>query len=192
MTALADRRRFVATGLTPTVRSVAAPRSYPGFGVNPARVGVDVNVREVDLHASTNVIMDVLFKGEVPVGPANNWFLSAGIGPTFHELDLRLGSDQSFFGGSIPSISESTWQTGFAVGAGLSAIACPTCIAGNPLKIGVEGRARFFPFDSINLRSPAIDFVETGSASQTAMDYSVLVTFGVPLVLRQLNDVVIL
>lgn len=178
---------------------------YPGFIIGPARVGLDVNVcsgsnifggdttlfqinrhgpgGDVDLRASTNVIIDVLFKGEVPVGPANNWFFSAGIGPTFRQLDLTLTSNQSFFGGGIPSIGESTWQTGLVVSAGLSRFACPDCIAGNPLKIGVEGRARFFPAQSISLTSPVFGFTETGNTGSTT-DYSALVTFGVPFAVR--------
>jgi hypothetical protein len=57
---------------------------------------------DVDLRASTSVIIDVLFKGEVPVGPSNNLFLSGGIGPTFRDLNLNLTSNQSFFGGGVP------------------------------------------------------------------------------------------
>jgi hypothetical protein len=174
---------------------------WPGFVVGPARVGLDVNVcsgtntfggdttlfqinrhgpgGDVDLRASTNAIIDVLFKGEVPVGPANNWFFSAGIGPSFRQLDLTLTSNQSFFGGGIPSASESTWQTGLGVMAGLSTFVCPNCVGGNPLRVGVEGRARFFPSQSISLRSPTFGFTETGSTGRTT-DYSALVTFGVP------------
>jgi hypothetical protein len=168
---------------------------YPGFSVGPAKVGLDVNVcsgssdtlfrierhgpGDVDLHASTNVIIDVLFKGEVPVGPSSNLFLSGGIGPTFRDLDLRLRSDQSFFGGGVPSESDSNWQTGLALSAGLSTFACPNCIGGNPLKVGVEGRARFFPSESISLRSPDFGFTETGDTGRTT-DYSVLFTMGVP------------
>ncbi|MBI2716658.1 MAG: tRNA (N6-threonylcarbamoyladenosine(37)-N6)-methyltransferase TrmO [Rhizobiales bacterium] len=179
---------------------------YPGFAVGPARVGLDVNVcsgssntlfqinrhgpgGDVDLHASTNVIIDVLFKGEVPLDPlavydpqTQRWFVSAGIGPTFRQLDLTLTSNQSFFVGGVPSISETTWQTGLGVSAGLSTFVCPDCIAGNPLKVGVEGRARFFPSQSISLRSPAFGFTETGSTGRT-IDYSALITFGVPFAL---------
>jgi len=135
---------------------------YPGFGVGPARVGLDANFcsgsntfgsgdtlfrimrhgpGDVDLHASTNVIIDVLFKGEVPIGPSNNLFLSGGVGPTFRELNLTLTSNQSFFGGGVPSASNSSWQTGVGIGGGLATFVCPDCIAGNPLKVGVEGRA---------------------------------------------------
>jgi hypothetical protein len=182
---------------------------YPGFVIGPARVGLDVNVcsgsntfgsgdttlftimrhgpGDVDLRSSTNVILDVLFKGEVPLGPqavfdpqSQRWFLSAGIGPTFRELNLTLTSNQSFFGGGVPSVSDTTWQTGLGVSAGLSTFVCPNCIAGNPLRIGVEGRARFFPSQSISLRSPAFGFTETGSTGRTT-DYSALVTFGVPI-----------
>ena len=141
---------------------------------------------DVDLRASTNVIIDVLFKGEVPVGPANNWFLSAGVGPTFRELDLTLTSNQSFFGDGIPSITESTWQTGLGLSAGLSTFVCPNCIAGNPLKVGVEGRARFFSSQSINLRSPAFGFTETGSTGSTT-DYGAFVSFGVPLTVSDIR-----
>lgn len=176
---------------------------YPGFVIGPARVGFDVNVcsgsntfgsgdttlfriqrhgpGDVDLRSSTNVIIDLLFKGEVPVGPSNNFFLSGGIGPSFRDINLTLTSNQSFFGGGIPSISGSNWQTGLGLSAGLATFVCPDCIAGNPLKVGVEGRARFFPSQSISLRSPAFGFTETGSTGQTA-DYSALVTFGVPLI----------
>ncbi len=174
---------------------------WPGYVIGPARVGLDVNVcsgsntfgsgdttlftimrhgpGDVDLRSSTKVMIDVLFKGEVPVGPTNNLFLSAGIGPTFRDLNLTLTSNQSFFGGGVPSVSDSKWQTGLGLSAGLSTIVCPSCIAGNPLKVGVEGRARFFPSQSISLRSPAFGFTETGSAGRTT-DYSALLTFAVP------------
>ncbi|MBI1867859.1 MAG: hypothetical protein HYS06_06145 [Methylocystis sp.] len=178
---------------------------YPGVGLGPVRLGLDVNVcsgsntfgsgntlfrimrhgpGDVDLHSSTNVIIDVLFKGEVPIvpiGPSNNLFVSVGVGPTFRELNLTLTSNQSFFGGGVPSIGDSTWQTGVGVGAGLSTFVCPDCIAGNPLKVGVEGRVRFFPSQSISLTSPAFGFTETGSTGRTT-DYSALFTFGVPII----------
>lgn len=64
--------------------------------------------------------------------------------------------------------------------AGLSTFVCPNCIAGNPLKVGVEGRARFFPSQAIDLRSPAFGFVETGSTGRTT-DYSAMFTFSVPI-----------
>jgi len=176
---------------------------WPGFVVGPARVGLDVNVcsgsnvfghddnntlfriprhgpGDVDLRASTNVIIDVLFKGEVPVGPSNNLFLSAGIGPTFRHLDLTLTSNQSFFGGGVPSVNESSWQTGLGLMAGLSTFVCPNCIAGNPLRVGVEGRARFFPSQSISLVSPAFGFTETGSTGRWG-DYSAVFTFSAPI-----------
>lgn len=175
---------------------------YPGFVIGPARVGLDVNIcsgsntfgsgdttlfriqrhgpGDVDLRSSTNVIIDLLFKGEVPVGPSSNFFLSGGIGPTFRDINLTLTSNQSFFGGGVPSVSDSTWQTGLGLSAGLSTFVCPNCIAGNPLKVGVEGRARFFPSQSISLRSPAFGFVETGSTGRTT-DYSGMVTFAVPI-----------
>jgi hypothetical protein len=189
---------------------------YPGFVIGPARVGLDVNVcsgsntfgsgdttlfrimrhgpGDVDLRSSTNVIIDVLLKGEMPLGDpqavydpqTQRWFLSAGIGPTFREMNLTLTSNQSFFGGGVPSVTDTTWQTGIGVSAGLSTFVCPNCIAGNPLKVGVEGRARFFPSQSISLRSPAFGFTETGSIGRTT-DYSALITFGVPFVLSDIR-----
>lgn len=169
---------------------------WPGYVAGPVNLGLDVNAcngtsgtlfqinrhgpgGDVDLRASTNVVIDVLFKGEVPVGPANDWFFSAGVGPTFRELDLTLTSNQSFFGGGIPSVSESAWQAGLGLSAGLSTFVCPDCIAGNPLKVGIEGRARFFPSQSISLPSPVFGFTETGSTGRTT-DYSAFVTFSVP------------
>lgn len=133
---------------------------------------------EVTLQSRTNVVFDVFAKAEVPVAP--NWFFSAGVGPTFRQLDLTLTSNQSFFGGGIPSASQSVWQTGIGVAAGVSTIVCPHCIAGNPLKVGVEGRARFFSGQSIDLRSPAFGFTETGSTGST-VDYSAMLNFSVPI-----------
>jgi hypothetical protein len=186
---------------------------YPGFAVGPARVGFDLNVcggsnafgsgdttlfgimrhgpGDVDLRSSINVIIDTLFKAEVPLDNStkydipnyprtNSWFLSVGIGPSFREQNLTLTSDQSFFGGGVPSISATTWQSGFVVSTGISTFVCPTCIAGNPLKVGIEGRARFFPSQSISLRSPVFGFTETGSTGRTT-DYSALITFSAPL-----------
>ena len=185
---------------------------YPGFFIGPARVGFDVNVcsgsntfgsgdttmftimrhgpGDVALRSTTQVIFDAMVKAEVPLSDpqavydprTNAWYLSVGIGPAFREQALTLTSDQSFFGGGIPSISGTTWQTGFAVSAGLSTFVCPTCIAGNPLKIGIEGRARFFQSQSTSLLSPVFGFTETGSTGSTT-DYSALVTLSMPLLL---------
>jgi hypothetical protein len=183
---------------------------YPGFGIGPARVGLDVNAcsgsntfgsgdttlfaimrhgpGDVVLRSSTNVIIDTLVKAEIPLGNpeveydslSRRFFVSVGVGPTFREQNLNLTSDQSFFGGGVPSIRETTWQTGFAVSAGLSTFVCPTCIAGNPLKVGIEGRARFFPSQSNSLHSIAFAFEERGSTGSTT-DYSAQVTFSVPI-----------
>jgi hypothetical protein len=83
-------------------------------------------------------------------------------------------------GGGIPSANSSTWQTGVGVAAGVSTLVCPDCIAGNPLKVGVEGRARFFSSQSIDLRSPVSGFTETGSTG-SAVDYSAMFNFSVPI-----------
>ena len=181
---------------------------WPGFVVGPARVGLDVNVcsgnntfggdttlfrilrhgatGDVDLRASSNVIIDLLFKGEVPVGPANNFFFSTGIGPTFRQLDLTITSNQVPGGGTLVSNSTSIWQTGLAVGGGLSTFVCPDCIAGNPLKVGIDGRVRFFPSQSVSVPSAVFPFTETGSTGRTT-DYSAMVTFGVPLTMSDIR-----
>lgn len=133
---------------------------------------------DVTLQSRINVIFDVFARAEVPVAP--NWFFSAGVGPTFRHLDLTLTSNQSFFGGGIPSASSSTWQIGIGVVAGISTFVCPDCIAGNPLRVGVEVRARFFPSESVSLTSPAFGFTETGSTGSTT-NYSVMFNFSVPI-----------
>jgi len=165
---------------------------FPGSCVGPALLGFDVGVFSrpgqtffaIPRHGSglvtlesASLFVDLLVTGQVPVGPANNWFFTAGLGPTFRHLNFTLRSDQSAFAGGVPSISESTWRPGLAVMGGLSTFACSNCIAGHPLRVGVEGRARFFPSQSISLRSPVFGFTETGSTGRTT-DYSVLVSLG--------------
>lgn len=141
---------------------------------------------DVLLQSRTNVIFDVFARAEVPVAPKGDhlvspeWLISAAIGPTFRQRDLTLTSNQSFFGGGIPQAASSTWQTGVGVAAGISTFVCPDCIAGNPLKVGVEGRVRFFPSQSIDLTSPAFGFTETGSTGST-VDYSAMFNFSVPI-----------
>lgn len=174
---------------------------YPGLGF-PARVGLDLSIctgsktlgsgdttlftiqrhgpGDVRLDATTRMLLDALIKAELPVGPANGIFLSAGVGPSFRQMNLTLTSDQTFFGGGVPSITQTTWQTGVGVSAGVAMLTCANCIAGNPLKVGVEGRARFFPSASVDLRSPTFGFVETGSTGRTT-EYGGVLTFGVPL-----------
>ena len=49
--------------------------------------------------------------------------------------------------------------------------------------MGLEGRARFFPSQSVSLRSPAFGFTETGSTGRWG-DYSAVMTFGVPIGMR--------
>lgn len=128
----------------------------------------------------------MLFKGEVALGPANNWFLSGGVGPTFRELDLKLTSDQSFFSGGVPSESNSNWQTGVALSAGVSTFVCAQCIGGNPLKLGAEGRARFFDSESVHLTSPDFGFTETGDTGDIT-DWSVLTTLSTPLTISDMR-----
>lgn len=111
---------------------------WPVSGAGAVKIGVDVQTcsgpsafgggddtlfriprhgpGDVDLRARTNVIFDVFAKVEMPVAP--NWFFSAGVGPTFRQIDLTLSSNQSFFGGGIPTTSNSGWQTGVGVAAG--------------------------------------------------------------------------
>ena len=172
---------------------------FPGLGIGPVALGFDFSVSTqqgqtlfsiprhasglVTLDANSSVVIDLLLKGEVPVGPSNNFFLSAGIGPSFRKSDITLTSNQSAFGGGIPTVSQSKSQTGLALSAGLSTFACPNCIAGNPLRVGVEGRTRFFTSQSISLTSPVFGFTETGSTGRTT-DYSFLVTLGVPITIR--------
>ena len=137
----------------------------------------------VTLDASSSVVVDALLKGQVAAGHSNNFFLSAGIGPSFLKSDITLTSNQTAFGGGMPAISESKWQTGWAVSAGMATSVCQACIAGNPLQIGVEGRARSFSSQSIGLTSPSFGFTETGSTGRTR-DYSVFFTLSVPITLR--------
>jgi hypothetical protein len=154
---------------------------WPVSGAGAVKIAVDVqacSTGDVTLQSRTNVVFDVFAKAEVPVAP--NWFFSAGVGPTFRQLDLTLTSNQSFFGGGIPSTSSSTWQAGVGVAAGISTFVCPDCIGGNPLRVGVEGRARFFSSQSIDLRSPVFGFIETGSTGST-VDYSAMFNFSVPI-----------
>ena len=174
---------------------------WPGLAVGPASVGVDVNVcsgtpvfgaedfdlfriqrhgtGDVALSGSTGVVIDALLQGEVPIGPAENFFFSAGIGPTFRQINLRLTSDQTFFGGGIPSTEASFWQAGLGLSAGIFSILCSDCAGGNPLKAGIEGRARFFASEALSLTSPAFGFTETAGTGPTA-DFSVRLTLGVP------------
>lgn len=182
---------------------------YPGFGVGLVSIGLDVNVcsgsnvfgnndqtlfqiprhgpnGDVTLESSTSVIIDLLFKGEVAFGPSQSWFVTGGVGPSFRDLDLTLTSDQSFFGGGVPSESESSLQVGLGLSAGVAALVCSDCIGGNPLKVGVEGRARFFPEESISLTSPAFGFTETGTTGRWG-DYSTVMMFGVPLTMSDVR-----
>ena len=189
---------------------------FPGLNIGAVRVGVDASVcsgsngfgegdttlfkilrhgpGDVTLTASSDVIIDVLFKGEVAFGPANNWFLSGGVGPTLRELDLKLTSDQSFFGGGVPSARESDWQTGVVLSAGISTFVCPACMANHPLKLGVEGRVRFFPDELVHLTWPAFGFTETGDTGDIT-DWSVLTTISTPLTISDMRvkrDIVLL
>src|SRR5262245_38649794 len=117
---------------------------WPGLAFGPARIGLDVNVcsgsnslgsfdttlfriqrhgpGDVTLRASTSTTVDAVFKTEFAFVQTSleAWYASFGMGPTFRQLDVTLVSDQSFFGGGIPSISNTTWQTGLGFSAGLS------------------------------------------------------------------------
>jgi len=136
----------------------------------------------VTFDASPSAVIDFLLRFETPLELLNSagmadWFFTVGLGPTFRQLNLTLRSDQSAFLGGMPSISETTWQTGFAVMAGLSTFVCPNCINGNPLRLGIEGRARFFPDQCAHLMSPVFGFTERGCTERTT-DYSVLLNIG--------------
>ena len=166
---------------------------FPGWCVGPAGIGFDLTIFNrprqiffsIPRHASglvtlesKSLFVDLLVTAHVPIGAASNWFVSAGIGPTFRHLNLTLRSDQSAFAGGVPQASESKWVAGLAVMGGVSTFVCPNCIAGNPLRVGIEGRARFFPSQSVSLRSPVFGFTETGSTARTT-DYSVLINASV-------------
>jgi len=143
----------------------------------------------VALTASSPFVLDVLLKGQVALTrpTSADWmgpiFLSAGAGPTLRQSTLTLASDQTALGAEVFSISNSTWQAGLVASAGLSTFACLTCIAGGPLDVGIEGRARFFRSRSVSLLSPAFGFTETGSTGRTT-DYSVLLTVGFPFAIK--------
>jgi len=159
-------------------QACSGPSTFGGSDDTLFRVLRHGATGDVDLRARSNVTFDVLFKGEVPVAP--NWFVSAGVGPTFRQLDLTITSNQVPGGGTLVSNSQSVWQTGVAVSGGISTFVCPDCIGGNPLKAGVEGRARFFSSQSVSVPSAAFAFTETGSTGSTT-DYSVMLNFGVPI-----------
>lgn len=194
---------------------------WPGLGVGPVRIGIDVNAcsgtgsktlfqinrhgpdGDVRLEATTNTVIDTWITAEFPVAPSPFQHTNANLdtgpemaylrattvniggGVSFRQQDLTITSDQSFFEGGVPSETNSSWQTGFAVGAGLSTFVCPNCMAGNPLKVGVEGRFRFFPSQSVSVPS-VFGFTENGSTGST-FDYSAMVTVSVPFTLSDLR-----
>ncbi len=143
----------------------------------------------VSLQTSSPVVFDLLFKGRVALTKPSDasWmgpiFFSAGIGPTARKWDLTLTSDQAFLGADIFSISSASWQAGLVASVGVSSFVCLTCIAGGPLEMGIEARARIFRAGSIDLVSPAFGFTETGATGRT-IDYSVLFTAGIPFAIR--------
>lgn len=63
---------------------------------------------------------------------------------------------------------------------GVSTFVCPDCTGGDPLRVGVEGRARFFPSQSVSVPSAGFPFTETGSTGSTT-DYSAMLNFSVPI-----------
>jgi hypothetical protein len=142
----------------------------------------------VSLQGSSPIVFDLLFKGRVALtqpSPGGWWgpiFFSAGIGPTVRKWDFNFTSDQTFIGSDIFAISGAQWQYGLVASAGFSSFVCLTCIAGGPLELGVEARARIFPKGSIPLTSPDFGFTEVASTGRT-VDYSLLLTAGIPFAL---------
>lgn len=166
------------------VQACSGPSAFGGGDDTLFRILRHGTTGDVDLRARTNAILDLIFKAEVPV--ASNWFASAGVGPTFRQLDLTLTSNQVPGGAPLVSGSHSGWQTGVAVAGGLSTFVCPNCITGNPLRVGVEGRVRFFPSQSVSVPSAGFPFTETGSTGSTT-DYGAMIVFSTPLTMSDIR-----
>jgi hypothetical protein len=66
-----------------------------------------------------------------------------------------------------------------ALGAGVATLVCTACVAGNPVKIGLEARVRWFPDQRVALTSPAFGFTEIGRQERT-VESSLLFRVGVP------------
>ena len=136
----------------------------------------------IDVHAIIAVPLPSPFRtetaGETP-RPRDRVFFTFAAGPSFRQQQLTLSSDQSLFGGGIPSARRTTTQTGLGIGLGLFAEVCPDCIGGNPLLIGVNGTMRFFPSQSIAVRSPAFGFTEFARTGRKP-SFSVMTNVSVP------------
>jgi hypothetical protein len=110
-------------------------------------------------------------------------FLKFGIGPSFRYSTLGLTSNQSASGGGIPSTAQSQWLVGVVASVGVSAWVCSSCMAGNPLDVGLEGRMRYFGAQSVSLTSPAFGFIETGTVGSHP-EFSLRLKVGVPILIR--------
>jgi hypothetical protein len=121
---------------------------------------------------------------QVTPGPRRTWWpvmITAGIGPSFVRSKVTLTSDQSFFGGGVPSASDSRTETGFTFRIGASTPLCRSCVFGNPLMAGVDGTFTWLPSREISLRSPAFGFTETarlGARTNTSVIFKVSVPIG--------------
>lgn len=135
---------------------------------------------DVSYRLNTNVILDLTaaYQFGLPIGgtPVS---LTLGAGPSFRQVDRRLTSDQSFFGGGVPSAGGSAWQTGVVLSFGVMTPVCADCLGGLPLMAGGQARLRFFPNQATALTSPAFGFTERGQYN-TSHDVSVLGTLSVP------------
>jgi hypothetical protein len=107
--------------------------------------------------------------------------ITVGLGPSFTRSRVTYTSDQSFFGGGIPSTSDTRWDTGVTFRIGAQTALCSACAFGQPLMIGVDGTFTWLPSRSLSLTSPAFGFTETarlGSRVNSSVVFKLSVPFG--------------
>ena len=156
---------------------VPAVVSFP-FGLSPAPVAPPGYAEET---TSRRVKKNPLAGGNqaYAAAPPAPWIFSVGAGPTFRKSEITLTSNQTGAGGSLLSVSNTQWQTGFVVATGLSHAICSNCLMGRPVSAGLEFRARWYPSQTVQVASP-FGFTETGHVGRNT-DQSVLFKLAAPL-----------
>jgi hypothetical protein len=107
--------------------------------------------------------------------------ITAGIGPSFVSSKLTLSSDQSFFGGGVPTASESYTATALTFRIGVATPLCGRCAFGRPLLAGIDGTFTWMPSRELSVRSTSFGFTETarvGERLNTTVIFKLSVPFG--------------
>ena len=122
-----------------------------------------------------------LAQGAAATRAPNYWpvALYVGGGPSYVSSTIEIVSNQTGAGGAVETTRERKSDTAWGLVIGAQTALCRRCVLGSPIMIGVEGGWMWLPDRTVNVRSSAFGFVETGRVTNRSST-RVMVTMSVP------------